>query len=828
MSNNLQWALYYASRGWAVFPVFPMRNGKCACGGRPRCAPGKHPINSNGRNGATLDSAQITSWWSGEWVDANIGIATGKESSLLVVDLDDKDDGTRKRMGSKAFGALVERNGNDFGAPLVAISGSGGKHLYYSTMDTHGFHVDVGNSQSDVGLDVDIRGSGGYIIAPPSNHESGGVYDWKQGALDLVPSSAPNWLVIAAQSSSKSQSLPTAEKPDDVPYHTLTREDVEEYMEQARDDKAYIADALLSGLELAPNGKRHSVVRDFTASLWMYIRKTRGAWVHPTESYGVFEASCKTMEATAKSVIPDMHWIAGMFCTFAPKGEGIIQNERALVADMSDFKADVEARMGGALKERVEDLREDEEAIQRAFGTDRTTPYTPDELQEMYPTKKRWVLGTTAGYFLRAPGGDYIGPYTRELLPTKARDILAPAWTADVRLKELTDRGETRLFSMAEIMDRYGQVPSRMCYSYLVEKSGLDDSLTFVQRAARPRDWAAEYNPQIDKWLRLFAGSDEQAEALMDWLATLLDLSRPTAALCIMGTSGAGKDLFADGLREVWGARMAFHHAIDHFNGGLIDTPLVFANEEVKAPRDFKGSVAEALKEMIASDSRSVQNKYAHAVDLYGSVRVVIATNSQGVLKFDRQPNSDDIQALEDRIILLRPSEPCRQYVIDIGGRDTTEAWVRGGGFPRHIAWLQANRKVKPGPRFIVQGSGGMAEVLAADGRGAAIILRAYLTALLGPVAIEPKVANYWEGEFWFSPRNLKDRWATYGGKDAFPEDMAAVTSVICEPEPRGEKPRQRKVDGEGVRMRRIKWPVLLRAAQSEDRLDELLGLKAQ
>ena len=82
----LAWAKFYASLGWHVFPIYEITNHKCSCG-RSCESPGKHPRTSNGWKDATVDDATIEAWWS-QWPAANIGIATGSASGLVVVDED--------------------------------------------------------------------------------------------------------------------------------------------------------------------------------------------------------------------------------------------------------------------------------------------------------------------------------------------------------------------------------------------------------------------------------------------------------------------------------------------------------------------------------------------------------------------------------------------------------------------------------------------------------------------------------------------------------------------------------------------------------------------
>src|SRR3989442_2287782 len=67
-------ALKYASRGLYIFPVVP---------------DGKKPLTPHGFLDASCDQAQVRAWWE-RWPNANIGLATGRASGVIVVDYDCK------------------------------------------------------------------------------------------------------------------------------------------------------------------------------------------------------------------------------------------------------------------------------------------------------------------------------------------------------------------------------------------------------------------------------------------------------------------------------------------------------------------------------------------------------------------------------------------------------------------------------------------------------------------------------------------------------------------------------------------------------------------
>lgn len=133
-----QEALEYAEKEWPVLPIVPNA---------------KNPLTTHGFKDATTDPNRITNWFT-KYPTANVGIATGIESGLVVFDLDVKNgkDGVTALLD--AVGALPKT--------LTATTPSGGMHHYYKHP---GGHVP---NRTDLLPGVDVRGDGGYVVAPPS------------------------------------------------------------------------------------------------------------------------------------------------------------------------------------------------------------------------------------------------------------------------------------------------------------------------------------------------------------------------------------------------------------------------------------------------------------------------------------------------------------------------------------------------------------------------------------------------------------------------------------------------------------------------------------
>lgn len=153
MNNEiLNAALQYAANGWAVFPVSKEKN----------------PLTPNGFRDASKDPKIIKSWYK-KYTGANVAIATGQVSGgLVVIDIDyDEEKGID---GFASFREWEEENGCKISS-RSATTGRQGCHIYFTTKEPIGCKVNA--------LDgVDIRGDGGYIIAPPSIHKNGREYFW--------------------------------------------------------------------------------------------------------------------------------------------------------------------------------------------------------------------------------------------------------------------------------------------------------------------------------------------------------------------------------------------------------------------------------------------------------------------------------------------------------------------------------------------------------------------------------------------------------------------------------------------------------------------------
>lgn len=193
MSKFLDAALRYADMQWYVFPL------------RPRS---KKPLFSREQGGqgykdATLDKKQIAEWWAG-CPDANIGVATGYSFWVLDIDVKSAGDETLESIERK-FGKLPDT--------LQQVTGTGGRHYLFR------MERPVKCSTGEVGQGIDVRGSGGYIVAEPSIHDvtlQPYIWDGMAEIENQAILSAPEWLYdLMSERHNNVQNAPAV--PDTIP-----------------------------------------------------------------------------------------------------------------------------------------------------------------------------------------------------------------------------------------------------------------------------------------------------------------------------------------------------------------------------------------------------------------------------------------------------------------------------------------------------------------------------------------------------------------------------------------------------------------------------------
>lgn len=147
----LDFALKYLAQGISVIPLKPKD---------------KTPLIPWQEYQTRLASPEEVTKWFAQYPDANVGVVTGKISNLAVVDLD----GTEGIAYGLSLGLV---------SPATVRTGNG-RQLYYRHPGAN-----VCNAVKKY-PGVDVRGDGGYVVAPPSVHPNGKSYAWENLPLSNV------------------------------------------------------------------------------------------------------------------------------------------------------------------------------------------------------------------------------------------------------------------------------------------------------------------------------------------------------------------------------------------------------------------------------------------------------------------------------------------------------------------------------------------------------------------------------------------------------------------------------------------------------------------
>jgi hypothetical protein len=210
MNARLEAALAYAARGW---PVFPSRN--------------KRPLTEHGLKDGTTVPETIEEWWR-TWPDAVPAIVTGDISGVVVADIDV--DPAKAVNGLDSLDALGI---STHPVTPTAHTPRGGIHMLF----VHPGY-EIRNSAGKIGAGIDVRGDGGYIVAPP---EPGRYWDPHLG-IDTPLAQMPDWMIV------RQSALPTSAEVRPRPPIRLSR-----YCETA-------LDSAVKAIVSAPSGAQQETL----------------------------------------------------------------------------------------------------------------------------------------------------------------------------------------------------------------------------------------------------------------------------------------------------------------------------------------------------------------------------------------------------------------------------------------------------------------------------------------------------------------------------------------------------------------------------------------
>lgn len=407
-----------------------------------------------------------------------------------------------------------------------------------------------------------------------------------------------------------------------------------------------------------------------------------------------------------------------------------------------------------------------------AFRGKRSTPYTEEELDGFAAEagiprsrlNQRWIVrkADTCYLFL---GGQYKKPVSLRELVQAAQVYLAPACTADVDCYRYTEKGNRIPKKEQELIHDYSTFASEVIVDLSAQKSTYDWNTETLTEAPCPlRDLKPEFSGLVDTYLRLLGGKSQ--EALLDWVALVTKLEKPCAALFLYGASGAGKSLLSLGLTRLWTVNTPtlLKNVLADFNDSLPHSPLVVADEGVSGSTKKQGGSAE-IRSLIQEYTRPLKRKFKDMSTLHGSLRLIVTANNKKAFSWKESLNSDDVKALQDRILSIKVGEDSAAYLRSLGNT-REELFVRGDAIAKHALWLRDNRKVDNDLRFLVAGDdSSQADEIISNTKMGPHVSDWLVCYLLNPQRIDALGTlqiRIYQGQLLVRARCLVENWESY------------------------------------------------------------------
>lgn len=200
---QLRW---YIQHQYPIFPCTWINGNVCSCGKENCSSKGKHPLVEGGFYAATIDMVKIENWHK-RWPEANWGMRTGSiedgGAGILVVDIDPR------HKGDETWNLLREENGGLI-ETVTVHTGGGGIHYWFSY--PQGFQIS--SKAGSLGIGVDCKANGGYVLIPPSRTELPYTFDLdpRENHIQILP----EWILDRLDEQRSSVKLGGIEKKADI------------------------------------------------------------------------------------------------------------------------------------------------------------------------------------------------------------------------------------------------------------------------------------------------------------------------------------------------------------------------------------------------------------------------------------------------------------------------------------------------------------------------------------------------------------------------------------------------------------------------------------
>jgi len=305
---------------------------------------------------------------------------------------------------------------------------------------------------------------------------------------------------------------------------------------------------------------------------------------------------------------------------------------------------------------------------------------------------RHYVMRRDGGYNLKAIGDSMLIPMIREL-----------GMEAAIPINEMRGRSWGQRSAQAILNDHAIPITSIRCstvgkVAYINGEEGSKVLYSPVHRL-NPKLIPAR-SPEVEEWLALLFG--DFLDHGIDWLSHALDVLSPICALNLHGAPGSGKGMLVLGLSECFdGEHLNDGRAMDRFNFGLLQSPIIWCDEGVPMIKGLGNKVDQIFRSLVAGGSIQIEGKMRDIITAEINPRIVLTSNNKDIARDiigQRDLSDEDVRAIELRMLSIDIKGEAHRFLSAKGNREYTHGWVKGNGasnyvLANHIYWLYENRK---------------------------------------------------------------------------------------------------------------------------------------
>jgi len=545
----------------AGFRVFPLR------------ARDKKPLpNFPWKDLASNDNGTVANWWD-QHPDANIGLATG--GRFFVVDVD----------SPEGWRDLLNANGGEL-PPCPTVRTGKGTHLYFAMPDG----LELGNRAGLGGGAFDVRGNGGYVVAPPSIHPDGRRYQWVTVANLANLPAPPPWLLelLTARKESKPAVTPTPPS--------------------ARMDK-YVAAALAgvaADVSTAPEGQRNATLYTKARRLYSFVHAGR------------------LSKAVATAALNDAAHSAGL-----PSGEiaETLASAHKAAAQAPDNIEPANDNAPVRNEQRREQQKVENARLQQPDGS----PLPPSMSVQQMEQDCVWIAE-----------GSMVGRIS------DPQQVLSFPDFAGLTASSVTaiegEKGKSKSIPNAVLWKQSGLRKTVTTRTFQAGAGAIcrdpDNKLALNSwRRIQRRPAAADIGPFLEQVAYLFPDPNER-EVFLNWLAHLEQ--RPGELphygwLHIAANTGTGRNWLASVLSRVWRGYVAPNVDLpslldSQYNGQLAGRVLAIVDEVQEAAGENPYRHTNRLKSLVNAEYRDLNPKFGRQYREHNACRWLVFSNHDNAL----------------------------------------------------------------------------------------------------------------------------------------------------------------------------------------------------